>query len=140
MSTDGSVTIKWPDDERKYRLGIGELRELQDRCDAGPAQIFKRIAESSWRFDDIRETIRLGLIGGGLDPQRALGIVGRYVVPGQLVKAATIAQAILLAALVSPEDDTEKKSDAETEHPKTNGSLSPNTTDQALSSAGPHER
>src|SRR5215813_10041696 len=129
MGTDGSATIKWPDDERIYRLGIGEL---QDKCDAGPAEIFTALSKQTWRFDHIRETIRLGLIGGGLPANKAMALVGRYVVPGRLMEAAGIAQMILFAALVGDPDDDVPKLAAET----SDGSTSRPSTDQEPSSDG----
>lgn len=116
MSADGSVTLKWPDDERRYRLGIGELRELQERLDLGPVEIFNRLKDQRWRFDDVRETIRLGLIGAGTDPQKALALVGRYVTVGvNMMPAVQTALAIMLAALVGVEDDPVGKPTPETE-------------------------
>lgn len=138
MSADGSTTINWPDDERRFRLGLGELRELQDKCDAGPAQIFRALSDQSWRIDYVRETIRLGLIGGGLDPQRALGLVGRYVVPGQLIACAGIAQIILYAALVGDPDTQEGKATAGTKTPT--GDSPSRSTDQEPPSDGPRAK
>lgn len=139
MSGDGSTLIRWPDDERKFRLGIGELRELQDKCDAGPAQIFRALSDMSWRFDYVRETIRLGLIGGGLAPQKALAIVGSYVVPGQLMACAGIAQIILYAALIGDPHDAENVA-GKTTTGETDGSTSRNSTGQEPSSDGPHDK
>lgn len=137
MSSDGSTLIKWPDAERKFRLGIGELRELQDKCDAGPAEIFKALGAQTWRIDYVRETIRLGLIGGGENVQKALALVGRYVVPGQLMLCAGIAQTILFAALIGDPDEAPK---AEAEGIATDGSTSRHSTDQEPSSDGPQEK
>jgi len=114
MSKDGSTTINWPDEERRYRLDLGQLQELQDKCDAGPAQIFNAICDHTWRVQWVRETIRLGLIGGGLDPVRALGVTAKYVVPGQLMTCAIIAQQILIAALSGDPNDQVGKDQAET--------------------------
>ena len=136
MSADGSVTISWPDDERKYRLGIGELRELQDKCDAGPAQIFKRLSDSSWRYDDVRETIRLGLIGAGENPQRALALVARHVAPGNLMPAVAIAQTILYAALIGDPNDIVGKAKPETTTAE-GGSPSRDSMETEPSSGGP---
>ncbi len=119
MSGDGSTLISWPDEERRYRLGIGELIELQDKCDAGPAQIFNAISNHSWRVQWVRETIRLGLIGGGLDPVRALALTAKYVTPGSLMTCAIMAQQILIAALSGDPNDPVGKAQAEkvTENP-----------------------
>src|SRR5690606_951747 len=133
--------------EQPFRLGIGELRELQDLLDAGPATVLARLMSiqpqaknlrrpvaddypgrqndpdfiadvhtyamtrgigGEWRIDDIRETIRLGLIGGGMTPTDAFVTVSRYV--DQPEKYAPtdnigIAAAILLHALTGPQDD-----------------------------------
>lgn len=62
---NGSVTFIWAGEERTFRLRLGELRELQTFCDAGPEEIKNRIETGKWRVDDLREVIRLGLIGGG---------------------------------------------------------------------------
>ena len=113
MSYDGATTIRWPDDERRFRLGIGELIELQDKCNAGPEQIFHACADKTWRVEWVKETIRLGLIGGGLEPMRALALVSRYVTPGGLMTCKEVAIKVLYAALVGDPDDVLGKPEAE---------------------------
>src|SRR5262245_31269791 len=131
MSHDGSTLLKWPDEERKFRLGIGELIELQEKCDAGPAQIFRSVSDMTWRVQWVRETIRLGLIGGGLEPTRALALVGRYVTPGSLMVCAGIAQEILGAALIGDLKDPVGKAQA---GEVSGDMLSPPSTEPAQSS------
>lgn len=133
--------------EQTFRLGIGELRELQDLLDAGPATVLARLMSiqpqaknlrrpiaddypasqndpdfladlntyallrgigGDWRFDDIRETIRLGLIGGGMTPTDAFVTVARYVDQTDKhppVDNIGIAAGILFHALAGPQDD-----------------------------------
>lgn len=126
MSANGSVTFDWADGEHTFRLAIGQLRELQDKCDAGPMQIFDRLASRNWRVDDARETLRLGLIGGGMKPLDALILTKRYVDEQghSLVENATAAQNVLLAALVGVRDDPVGKERAE-ESQATGDSTSP---------------
>ncbi len=62
---------------RRSGLGLGELLELQEKCDAGPAQIVARLEGGTWRVQDLRETLRLGLIGGGMTPTDAMVKVRR---------------------------------------------------------------
>ena len=112
MSGDGSVAFEWGDSEQRFRLGIGELRELQDKCDAGPFVIYQRLASGTWRVDDVRETLRLGLIGGGMDHNRALGKVGKYVAPTHFLTNVVAARRILLAALFGDPDDIVGKIEA----------------------------
>ena len=60
-------------------------------------------------MDDLRETIRLGLIGGGMDPLDALVLVKRYVDDRPLMENVLPAWRILSAALMGPEDDAPGK-------------------------------
>jgi hypothetical protein len=131
--------------ERQFRLGIGELRQLQEKCNAGPATILARLmtcqpqaagmkrpipkdyelAESDpdfvadfnlysllrmigndWNVDDVRETIRLGLIGGGATPTDASLAVARYVdVAADWPSNIGVASAILIDALLGSSND-----------------------------------
>lgn len=115
MSRSANVTLKWADGEHAFRLGIGEIRELQEKCDAGPQHIYRRLSDGTWRLDDIRETLRLGLIGGGLEPIPALNLIERYVDARPLVENVPPAQAVLGAALVGVKDEPLGEGDGEDE-------------------------
>ena len=104
MSADASLTMAWGDGEHRFRLAIGQLRELQEKCNAGPAEIFQRLLDRTWRVDDLREVLRLGLIGGGMKPAEALVLVKRYVDERPLLENVGPALQVLTAALVGPED------------------------------------
>ena len=61
-------------------------------------------------FDDISQPIRLGLIGGGLEPAKALRLVRDYVEAHPLMQNVLTATAILGAAILGvPEEDGRKK-------------------------------
>lgn len=105
MDGSGRLAADWADGERTFRLPIGQLRELQDKCAAGPLQILGRLSDGTWRVDDVRETIRLGLIGGGATPTDALVLVHRYVDARPLLENTALAQSILLVALMGNPDD-----------------------------------
>lgn len=105
MSRDGKLALAWPDQAREYRLRLGELRQLQEKCDAGPLEILARIQTGRWRVDDIYQTIRLGLIGGGMRMDEALTLVDLTVADGRLGECAIYAQAILSAAVTGPPDE-----------------------------------
>lgn len=137
----------------RFALPIGQLRELQGKCDAGPATILTRLVtkqaalatmpapkdakEASimqvlhllggdWRVDDIRETVRLGLIGGGKTPSEAFTLVARYVDARPPLENLPLAAAILLSALVGPEDDQVGKQPTEKDqNDATSGDASP---------------
>lgn len=71
----GSEEIVWPSGEHAFRLGIGELRAIEQKSDAGCAVIMMRLLSTAWKIDDVIQPIRLGLIGAGMaerDAQRTL--------------------------------------------------------------------
>jgi hypothetical protein len=98
---DGAADLEFGDGTRRYRLAIGQLRELQEKTGRGPIAILARIISGEWFVDEVREPIRLGLIGGGANPIEALRFVERYVDP-HLAEAAQIARAVLGAAVLRP--------------------------------------
>jgi len=57
-----------------------------------------------WLLDDVRETIRLGLIGGGMPASAALALVQRYVDPVPLLENVPAARAIVQVLLVGAPD------------------------------------
>ena len=67
----------WDGGEHDFVLNIGQLRALQSVTDVGPLFLFGRITGSQWFVDDIIETIRLGLIGGGMDDLTAKKLTDR---------------------------------------------------------------
>lgn len=71
--------ITWAGGEHDFRLGIGELRAIEQRCDAGCAVVFGRLLGSQWKIDDVLSPIRLGLIGGGMDEAAARRMVDRVL-------------------------------------------------------------
>ena len=127
MSANGSITLTWGDGEHEFRLAIGQLLELQEKCDAGPAEIASRLHEGRWRINDVSETIRLGLIGGGKKPGEAFTLVKRYVHDRPWLENVMFAQAILMTALVGdPKDPVGKEQAAEDQA----GSPPPSSTAQ----------
>ncbi|PLR28150.1 hypothetical protein SGCZBJ_03845 [Caulobacter zeae] len=101
MSRDGSVTLVWGDDEYLFRLGLAQWRRIQEKCDAGPGEIYRRLvtiatvlekgvtltqaaamgAIGDWRIDDVREPILQGLVGGGMSEIAAGALVRTRVDP-----------------------------------------------------------
>jgi hypothetical protein len=139
MSRDASVDLVWGDGEHRFKLAIGQLRELQEKCDCGPQWLYERVAlnrHGGWRVDDVRETIRLGLIGGGLKPADAHRLCVHYIdaVPAGLLENRNVAQAIIAAALVGPPEEPVGKSAAAEgtgQSPSAASSPSPPSTEPA---------
>jgi hypothetical protein len=106
------ITFDWADDRYAFQLKLGQIRELEEKCNAGLLQILHRLEGHVWRLDDVRETIRLGLIGGGTKPDDALKLIRRYVDRQPLFESVVPAKAILSAVLVGVPDDPPKKAEA----------------------------
>lgn len=119
----GKVRLVWGDGEHDFKLAIGHLRELQDKCKAGPPEILRRLSMNEWHVDDVRETIRLGLVGGGKTPSDAFVSVVRYVDERPLLESAQVAMAVLMAALVGVPDDPVGKDQPEKD--QTNPTVTP---------------
>lgn len=100
----GSYRAPFGDGLYVFRLDVDGLRELQEKTDAGPAYLLRRIAVGEWRVDDLRETLRIGLVRGGLDPVRALVLIARYFDDAPKGRHVGLASLILSAAIFEPEE------------------------------------
>lgn len=104
MSRSGSVTFVWGDGPHKFRMGVGEIVELEEKCDMGSEEILRRINNSNWRIIYLRETIRLGLIGGGMKPEAAFKLRERYASEPPFAPLIDVARIILETALIGARD------------------------------------
>ena len=105
MSRKAEISLRCWDGEHHFRLRIGELMTLQEKCDAGPYHLVTRLADGTWRINDIRETLRLGLIGGGLNQEDARRLIEQHVDRVPLADNVPNASAVLLAAVIGVEDE-----------------------------------
>lgn len=115
VSLDGVIEIDWGGDIRPFRLGIGELRALQERTGCGPDLLLKRLRDGNWLVDHPREVLRFGLEGGGAAPKEARALLERYfddVARFPLWPNILVAQAVLGRALAGPADDPAGKAKA----------------------------
>lgn len=99
----GAITQDWGDGTYQFRLAYGQWLELDELLHVGPLALYSRIISQKWKANDLREIIRLGLIGGGCDPIKALRLVKTYVEERPLLENVSIAAQILEAALMTPE-------------------------------------
>lgn len=121
----------WPGGEHAFRLRLGELRALQDKCDAGPELILQRIRLGAWKVDDLFETLRLGLIGGGMDAGEARRKVADAFERDPLLSFKSPALEVLAAALIGDPDDPagEPSLASDPTHPATGDGSSARSTD-----------
>lgn len=104
MSRSAKVAFDWADGTHEFRLAVAQIEELQEKTSCGPYALLQRIASGTWMLGDVRETIRLGLIGGGMKPVDALRLVRDYVDERPLLESVAPARTILMAALMGAPD------------------------------------
>ncbi len=115
MSRDAKIELDWADGTHTFRLGFGQLVELQEKTGCGPQFLLQRLADRRWMVEDIAEIIRIGLIGGGMKPDRALSLVRIYVKERLPLENLPIAFAILSAGLKgAPDEDEDQPSGSRT--------------------------
>jgi hypothetical protein len=117
MSRSAKVTLPFGDGAHDFALLIGQLEELQEKCDAGPEAVFNRIASGTWMVADVRETLRLGLVGAGMESIKAAILVDRYAGSGSLAAHKDTAQRVILGALVGAPDEDEPSGEPQGEKP-----------------------
>jgi hypothetical protein len=140
---DNYIVLEWGDGEYQFRLPIGQIGELQTKCGAGIGKIFARLMAgrfidrdngdivlnpllAEFRYEDVLEVIRLGLIGGNhgivngeqiaVTPTKALQLVREYVHARPVMENWRVASAILNAFLIGY-SDPDKASSAEKKRP-----------------------
>lgn len=122
---DTAVDLKFADGEYHFALLLPQIFELERNCGGTDAEGFRRgksifqiyeeisaglglgiddapvfIGGGKANAKDIRETIRLGLIGGGLSPIDAKQLVDDYCFPVRpMTESLGVAWAILRAAI-----------------------------------------
>lgn len=148
------VILEFGDGSYLFKLGLAEIAELQTQCKAGLGTIFARVlrgrysmdgsdaatfgvpTEADWTLDDLLQTIRLALIGGGggtvngaevkVDPTRARELMDAYVHSRPLGEAWTLATAILTALIIGYPTPAAEEGEGEKKKPDltTDGSIS----------------
>jgi hypothetical protein len=143
MSAHGTITRVWSNGEDTFCIAtVGSILDLEQKCNAGLGEIVQRVVNGMWRLNDVREAIRIGLIGGGMTPLAAQGVIERHVDARPLSESVLLAQDILAAAIVAPPGEQPGKTPADRDPqgrpsstPKAGSPGSPSTR-RARASAG----
>jgi hypothetical protein len=108
VSANGTLAgVAWANGEHTFNIAkIGLLLDLEAKCDATIGLVYERLLSGRWGVNDVREVIRLGLIGGGMAQHVALATVQRAIDNGfPLSQHVLMAVQILAAAIVGVEGD-----------------------------------
>lgn len=93
--SDTAFTHFLGEGEQRFCLTPKLIPELERATEAGVGTLFKRLADGHFRFAEITQTIRLGLIGGGMSPENAAHLCTVYVEDRPLSETYPIALSIL---------------------------------------------
>lgn len=117
----------------KFELRIGDLLELERLCGSGIGAIYLRLAaQPGWL--DIREPIRLGMLGGGMAEPDVDMLMLAYVDKGPIGRLVPLAYEIV-NALFNGVDEPPKKAEGETSESQER----PATAPPGMSSAAPSD-
>lgn len=133
MSRHAAVETDWADGTFTFRLGLDQIEELEEKRDLSLFTLARRLSptERDARFADIREVLRLGLIGGGMKPVEALVKVRKYIDERPIDENRDIAYAVVLAGLARV-NAAEAEPSGEADAAKTSESTSPQSEVQQL--------
>lgn len=93
--TDTSHIAFFGDATHTFKITPQLISELEAKTNAGIGELCKRLFGGQFRFADITETIRLGLIGGGLSPEISHRLVQTYAMDRPLEETLPLAIDIL---------------------------------------------
>lgn len=99
------ITLFFGDGEHPFALTAPMTRELQRKLGCGVGAILARFRTETFGFDDIREVIRCGLIGGGMDARDAEHLVATYVDGRPLAPVGGIAFDVLMDRFFGADDE-----------------------------------
>lgn len=135
MSANGTRSIIWANGEDAFCLGkVGLILDLEDKCRSGLATIMARLEGGSWGINDVRETIRLGLIGGGMKPEAAMAAVRNHVDENPLALSVLVAYEVIKSVIFGIPDDDPVGKGMPAEAQKTGSSMTTDASDDLKSS------
>jgi hypothetical protein len=79
------------DAEYQFKLTSALIIELEAKCGVGIGALCSRVFVRQFAQNDITETIRLALIGGGTAPKRAAELIATYAADRPLSETYPIA-------------------------------------------------
>lgn len=122
------VTLEFGDGEYLFKLPLKMIAELQDKCGAGIGAIYRRVLTGDYRGEDLVETVRCGLVGGGLTGIEARKLIERYCDVWPLEVWHQHASAILVACVQGYAGDASPKKAKAGETTKVSPSPTPTGT------------
>lgn len=101
-----SIARFFGDASYSFRLTAPLIIELERLTNRGIGAIYRRMLALECGHQEIVEIIRLGLIGGGLEPATAAALCAAYAAPAPIARVYQIALDILDAAWNGAAEET----------------------------------
>lgn len=95
MSEAVAISVFFGDADRRFALTPDLVRELERKAGAGIGAVSRRMFSGDFHHVEVLETVRLGLVGGGETPERAVELVALYAAPRPLSEVHPVATAVL---------------------------------------------
>jgi len=122
MSKSAEVVLEWADGTFLFALKGKQIEELQSVTNSAFGVIVQRVFLGTWFFGDLKHTIRLALMGGGMGAVEATRKVEMYVGGAELCvplddgpnSPAQVAKAILGAVMFGLKDISPGEAEAGT--------------------------
>jgi len=95
MLPDTAIELFFGDGKHVCHLSPAMIGELERSTGVGIGALFGRLARQEFHLVEIVETIRLGLVGGGMNPERAAELVETYAKGRPLFETLPTAFSIL---------------------------------------------
>ena len=112
-------TTTWIGGEHLLTLKFGQIEALQEVTGMGLEALANRFVSGDWKQQDLLETVRQGLLGGGLDEKKASALSFGLAKRGMgLLHFKTPALDAINNALLNKPDDFLGKPEATTEPPQ----------------------
>ncbi|PAU98957.1 gene transfer agent family protein [Paracoccus salipaludis] len=93
------------DADHDFHLTDAMIEELERITGAGIGTLYLRVAHSQYHARELVEIIRLGLIGGGMNPQRAAELAATYAKDRPLAEIFGLALDVLDALFSGKPDE-----------------------------------
>ena len=100
------------DGDHAFALPPAQLLELERLTGRGIGVLCRDVFAGAFGFRDVTETVRLALIGGGMDPEAAFDLTDQYVSRRPIAEGYALAVAILDAAFNGAPEPAEHPVDA----------------------------
>jgi len=134
------IEVPFANELHRFRLGLGQLEDLETRFRAGTIEWVERFRANQWRIGEMRAVLITALVGGGQDPLQAKEVVDRCMMAWPMVRNVKLFWLIVNAAILEPPSGLSAGKDQADEEEEEMLSASPAFSVSAEPSATPRAR